>query len=85
MSTWQDYINLIQHTFDVQTGAWSVVNVCEHAAIYGTTGRKWAATEGFELADYTFQQEQMDGTFKDLPCEEAKSLIKCCKGEKKGG
>ena len=76
---------MVLHTFDVQTGAWSVVNVCEHAAIYGTNGRKWCATEDFELTDYEFQQEQIDGTFKALPCAEAKSLVNCCKGDKKGG
>jgi len=52
--SWDTYVHQIQNTFDPDTNAWSVTNVCQFGCVYGHDGAQWAAAEGFKLATYEF-------------------------------
>ena len=83
--SWDTYVHQIQNTFDPATNAWSVTNVNQFACVYGHDGAAWAATEGFQLANYEFDLMQEDGSTKKVPCNEHSAVMKAAGGDRKGG
>ena len=62
-----------------------MTNVCQYACVYGHDGAQWAATEGFVLATYEFDQLQEDGSTKKVTCNEHSAAMKAARGDRKGG
>ena len=85
MSGWDSYIHQIQNTFDPDTNAWKVTNVCQYACIYGHDGNAWATSPGFQLATYETDLLQPDNTTKKVLCNEHSALMKGTNGDRKGG
>ena len=83
--SWDTYVHQICNTYDAKAHAWSVTNVCQYACIYGMDGAEWSTVPGFQLAFYNFNQEQEDGSFKEVPCNELNACIKAAGGDRKGG
>ena len=84
MSGWEAYIYQIQNKYDATTGQYTLTNVCEHAAIYGTDGTAWATTPGFQLYSYEFEvpTEDLLGT-KKVPINEFQCVVEATKGNRK--
>ena len=59
--------------------------MCLYACVYGHDGAQWAASEGFGLHTYEFQQPQEDGSEKAVNCNEHAALMKATDGDRKGG
>ena len=85
MSGWDTYVHQIQNTFDPETNAWSVTNVCQYACVYGHDGNAWATSQGFQLATYEFDQPQEDMSTKKVLCNEHSAMMKAAGGDRKGG
>ena len=83
--SWDTYVHQIQNTFDAATGAWSVTNVCEFGAVYGTDGNAWATTPNFQLATYAFDAVQDDMSTKSVTCNEHAAIMKAIGGDRRGG
>lgn len=49
---WDPFVLQIQHTFDVNSNQWIVINVCKEAAIFGLDSTIWAKSKGIELKTY---------------------------------
>ena len=84
MSGWEGYIYQIQNKYNPDTQQYTVTNMCQHAAIYGTDGTPWAASAGFALNKVTFDMEQEDGTKKPVPVDEFVCALEATKGNRKG-
>ena len=74
MSGWEGYIYQIQNDFDHATQQYKLTNCCEHAALIGLDGTPWAATAGFNLAQYDFEIEMEDGNKQKVPVNEFKII-----------
>ena len=85
MSGWDTYVHQIQNTFDAETNAWSVTNVCQFACVYGHDGNPWATSPGFQLATYEFDMPQEDMSTKKVLCNEHSAAMKASTGDRKGG
>ena len=83
--SWDQYVHQIQNTFDPATNGWAVTNVNQFACVYGHDGAQWAASQGFQLANYEFDMPQEDGSTKKVPCNEHAAVMKACDGNRKGG
>jgi hypothetical protein len=53
--------------------------------IYVSPRYHWAASEGFVLATYEFDQPQEDGSTKKVTCNEHSAAMKAARGDRKGG
>ena len=84
MSGWDAYIYQIQNRYNPDTQQYTLTNVCEHAAIYGTDGTLWAASPGFQLYNYAFDLTQEDESKKSVQVNEFTAAHEASKGNRKG-
>ena len=83
--SWDTYVHQIQNLFDPDTNSWALTNVNQFACVYGHDGAAWAASPGFQLATYEFDQPQEAGGTKKVMCNEHAALMKAVNGDRKGG
>ena len=76
MSDWQVYIDsYLTDVTDIKNAERSAKNVTEHAAIFGMDGAVWAQSSKFQFLNGPIDQEQEDGSVKQVQVNEAANLI----------